>query len=665
MYISAKRKNSYKKSLSIARLLYFIIILSFIVIVGELRANSSSYSLEALKKKYPHQDIIVLSANVEVTFEIRNDKIIVVAQKNYEKLSLKRQLYSSQSKEYIVFSEFEQIKNLEAKTIVQENKKEKIIPVNKNSILTQDLTLRNIFHSGVKLIQILYPSLTEGAKLQLSYLHEFTEPYLIPRFEIVDNQQPVIDFKLKVTVPPEISLRYDVICKADSVLKKIKFNAQKIKENTVYTWQGSELVYPAAEPNAPWSYNIGPHIYLSVKEYKNKDKTYPMLGTLEDLYRWCKDMAGRQKTQYTPDMQRLVDSLTQNINKDRLKAQKIFEWIQQNIQYIAFEYGYEGYIPRPAEVVFSRKFGDCKDMSNLLVHLYRLAGLKAELTWVGTRQIDFSPKDIPLPFAFNHMIASYNDNGKRVYLDPTGNYQPFGIPTDHIQGKDAIIENGESYLLETLPIMPKEFSESKDSCYIRLENQTLIGKSKLELTGYLKIEARYPLVAPSPQEQKKYVQSKTTKGSNKYELTQFHIYGLDNTENPLVIEYEYRLPSYVHIVGNKKYLNPHLVKPDFLQSIDSSRVFPFSYDYKKTLSYTFVFELPEGYKIASLPASQSYEESGFGFKATYLNKNNQISVNLTFYNDILLLKKEDFSKWNLMINAWNKTASQNIVFEIL
>jgi transglutaminase-like putative cysteine protease len=664
MYISAK-KQYYKQSGSI-KPLYFIIaiILNIVVMLLKLSANPK-YSLEALKKKYPHQDIIVLSANIEVTFQIKNDKIIAVAQKNYEKLALKKQLHSSQSKEHIVFSEFEQIKNLNAQTIVQENKKEKIIPVNKSSIITQDLTLRNIFHSGVKLTQFLYPSITEGAKLKLSYLHEFTEPYLIPRFEIVNNQQPVIAFKLKVTVPPEISLRYDVICKVDSVLQKIKFNTQQIKGNTVYTWEGSELVYPAAESGAPSSYNIGPHIYLSVKEYKNNGRTYPMLGTLEDLYRWCKGMASRQSTQCTPDMQRLVDSLTQNINNDRIKAKKIFEWIQENVQYIAFEYGYEGYVPRPAEVVFSRKFGDCKDMSNLLVHLYRLAGLKAELTWIGTRQIDFSPKDIPLPFAFNHMIASYNDNGKRVYLDPTGSYQPFGVPTDHIQGKDAIIENGESYLFDTLPVMTKEFSQSKDSCYIRLDNQTLVGKSKLELTGYFKIDARYPLVSPSIQEQKKYIQSKTTKGSNKYELTQFTIHGLDNTEDALQIEYEYRLPGYVYVVENKKYINPHLVKPAFLQSIDSLRVFPFSYDYKKTLSYTFVFELPEGYKISSLPASQTYNESDFGFKATYLNNNNRVSVNLTFYNDTLLLKKEDFPKWNLMINAWNKTASQNIVFEPL
>jgi transglutaminase-like putative cysteine protease len=661
MYISGLY---YKANDSITPLCFMItIILNLVTILPRLSANP--YSLETLKKKYPHQDIIVLSANIEVTFQIKNDKVIVLAEKNYEKLALKQQPHSSQFKEYIVFSEFEQIKNLNAQTIIQQNKKEKIIPVSKSSIITQDLTLRNIFHSGVKLTQFLYPSLTEGAKLKLSYLHEFTEPYLIPRFEIVDNQQPVIAFRLKVIVPPEISLRYDILCKADSVLQKIKFNAQQIKGNTIYTWEGAELVYPAAEPNAPSSYNMAPHIYLSVKEYKNNGQTYPMLGTLQDLYRWCKGMAERQNTQCTPDMQRLVDSLTQNINHDRLKAQKIFEWIQQSIQYIAFEYGYEGYIPRPAELVFSRKFGDCKDMSNLLVHLYRLAGLKAELTWIGTRQIDFSPKELPLPFAFNHMIASYNDNGKRVYLDPTGSYQPFGIPTDHIQGKDAIIENGESYWLETLPIMPKEFSQSKDSCYIRLENQTLIGKSKLELTGYLKIDARYPLLSPSAQEQKKYVQIKTTKGNNKYELTQFHIYGLDNTENPLVIEYEYRLPTYVHVVGNKKYLNPHLIKPAFLQSIDSSRVFPFSYDYKKTLSYTFVFELPQGYKVASLPASINYEENSFGFRATYLNQNKHISVNLTFYSDALLLSKEDFPKWNRMINAWNKTASQNIVFEPL
>ncbi|MCS6905180.1 MAG: DUF3857 domain-containing protein [Bacteroidia bacterium] len=620
--------------------------------------------MEALQRKYPHHDIVVLKASTEVNFQLQNEKLIVIAQKKYEKLLIKQPPHGLLAREYIVSSEFEAIKNIKAQTVIFENHKEKNVTVNPNNIITKDLTLRNIFHSGTKLTQILFPAVKVGAKLQLSYTQEFLEPFLIPRFEIVDKE-PVLNFELKVTVPANVRIRYDILSKEDSIKQKIKLIVRQEKENTIYLWQAKELSYPTPEPDAPPAYNIGPHIYLTVQEYQTPLQTYSVLGTLQDLYRWCKEMANKQKTTYTPEMKLLVDSLTRNSTTSEEKARKIFEWVQQNIQYIALEYGYEGYIPRAAELVLARRFGDCKDMSNLLVHLFKLANLQAHLSWVGTRQIDFSPQEIPLPFAFNHMIATWIDEkGNYLFLDPTGRFQPLGIPTDHIQGKEAIIENGEQFILKTVPIMPKEFSIHKDSCVLQVQNSLLQGQGRLQLSGYFKIEARYPLLTPSPLAQKNYIRAKSSKGNNKYTLLNYQIKGLDNSTAPLYIDYEFQLPNYIYTTENKKYINPHLVKPDFLQTIDNNRIFPIAHDYKKILSYQFQLPIPTGYKLISLPEPQKFEHPAFGFHTNYHFTADQVVISIEFYIDALLIKKEDFSAWNTMIQTCNKAFSQNIVFEI-
>ena len=49
--------------------------------------------------------------------------------------------------------------------------------------------------------------------------------------------------------------------------------------------------------------------------------------------------------------------------------------LQNNINYVAFEDGLGGFIPRGAASVCDKRYGDCKDKSLLLVTLLRDEGL--------------------------------------------------------------------------------------------------------------------------------------------------------------------------------------------------------------------------------------------------------------------------------------------------
>lgn len=82
-----------------------------------------------------------------------------------------------------------------------------------------------------------------------------------------------------------------------------------------------------------------------------------------------------------------------------------------------------------------------------------LAGLKGNLTWIGTRSIPYSYNEVPTPIVDNHMILSYKYNDKTYFLDATGRFIPIDLPTSFIQGKEALISNGEnSYVIETVPL---------------------------------------------------------------------------------------------------------------------------------------------------------------------------------------------------------------------
>src|SRR5690606_41037728 len=97
-----------------------------------------------------------------------------------------------------------------------------------------------------------------------------------------------------------------------------------------------------------------------------------------------------------------------------------------------------GFIPREADKVFERKFGDCKDMTSIITEMAKYVNVpNVNFTWIGTRELPYTYQQLPTPAVDNHMIATYIKDGKKIYLDATDANVPFGMPSGFIQGKEV------------------------------------------------------------------------------------------------------------------------------------------------------------------------------------------------------------------------------------
>ena len=184
--------------------------------------------------------------------------------------------------------------------------------------------------------------------------------------------------------------------------------------------------------------------------------------------------------------------------------QYIYDWVQQNINYIAFEDGYGGFIPRSSDLVFKRKFGDCKDMANLLKKMLEIAGFKeVYLTWIGTRDRPYTYEELHTPMVDNHMITVVKNENEIFYLDATNANAPFGYPSSFIQGKQALVGiNDSMFELVNVPIIPKDQNLRSDSLYFQIKGDTLLGYNNRFLNGYQREEIFdvYERISPSDQE---------------------------------------------------------------------------------------------------------------------------------------------------------------------
>ena len=81
--------------------------------------------------------------------------------------------------------------------------------------------------------------------------------------------------------------------------------------------------------------------------------------------------------QPTVTLKNFTESLLAGAETDREKLERIFTFVQQKIRYVAVSIGIGSYQPHFAEDVFQNRYGDCKDMSTLIVALARAAGIPA------------------------------------------------------------------------------------------------------------------------------------------------------------------------------------------------------------------------------------------------------------------------------------------------
>ena len=118
---------------------------------------------------------------------------------------------------------------------------------------------------------------------------------------------------------------------------------------------------------------------------------------------------------------------------------------------------WEDLYPEKPTRVFVKKYGDCKDNSSILFKMLEIAGIQGNLTWIGTREIPYAYSEMPTPLADNHMILSYEFEGRTYYLDATGRNKPIELPTSFIQGKEALVGNGrDNYKIKQVPVVEAE-----------------------------------------------------------------------------------------------------------------------------------------------------------------------------------------------------------------
>ncbi len=109
------------------------------------------------------------------------------------------------------------------------------------------------------------------------------------------------------------------------------------------------------------------------------------------------------------------------------KVLNLLLWIQDEVRYLGIEGGLGAIVPNAPSDVLRQRYGDCKDKSLLLCCFLRHLGLEASPVLVHSALRHTVADFLPGAATFDHAIACFTLNGRRVFVDPTQAHQGGGV----------------------------------------------------------------------------------------------------------------------------------------------------------------------------------------------------------------------------------------------
>lgn len=513
-----------------------------------------------------------------------------------------------------------------------------------------------IFYSDAHVCFFKLPLTKAGSTSEVVFKKTILDPHYFTRIYFTDEAS-IEKQEVEISVPGwmEMELR-----EYNFENYKIEKSVKQSGDETIYRYVMENIPAINRESNAPGAGYIVPHLLVLCKSAQPANERYVYFKTIEDQYAWyhrlVKDAGGQDEI-----VSLKTREIVRGISDEEEKVKAVYQWVQQNIRYIAFENGIAGFKPEKAGEVLRKKYGDCKGMANLLTVMLQSLNLDARRCWIGTKQI---PYDYTTPSLAvdNHMICAWMKDGKPVFLDATEKYIGFGEIAERIQNRQTLIENGDSHLLHRVPAISYDQNTALEKRILSLEGKDLKGTVKQTWNGENKGWLLHVLHDMKQDKQENIFKEYLAIGGQNFEISDLKTTNIDNHHFPLEAEYKVVLKNAISDFGGEIYLNPDNRRSYDNRKIDTTkRKLPYWFGFKDHSVMEVEIQLPKNMAVISLPTDLSIKKDAYSFIGSYKTEPGKIIYRREIILSDTELQPQDFSKWNADISQLSTFYNQQII----
>jgi hypothetical protein len=245
------------------------------------------------------------------------------------------------------------------------------------------------------------------------------------------------------------------------------------------------------------------------------------------------------------------------------------------------------------------------------------------------------------------MIVAWMKGDEPVYLDGTESHLGLCETPERIQGRQVIIENGDGYLLDTIPVTGHSQNTATEHRILEVDSNDLIGKVRHVFRGENKATVLFAL-HNIPKEQHEDVLRKFLSGANPaYQISNLKTSNLGDCNQELVIEYDLRHKGVITRFGKEIYMDLDNRKAFSDHVIDiAGHNLPYVFPFKDHRKLEIVVTLPEGTATRSLPGPIRLTKEGYSYNGSWTRKGNELRYISENWMDQTFIPVKQFPEFN-------------------
>ena len=272
---------------------------------------------------------------------------------------------------------------------------------------------------------------------------------------------------------------------------------------------------------------------------------------------------------------------------------------------------------------YNQKSGNSADINLLLILLLKELGLEVDPVVLSTRENGIVKLYPPVLTKFNAVIARVKADDKIYMLDATQKFRSYDqLPFEYLNGSGLLVAEGR---LEWVKLLRDERSGNFcDAKMVIGKDGTIAGTMSFSSSGYPGMSVRKEFADAGDEKFKHDLKAK----QKNWDVEKIEVENMVNPAQPVKTTYtmstrEETQPGdimYLNVLLNKGQANNPFNNPE--------RKYPVDFGCPVKDNYLFVMEIPEGYKVESLPAPYvlSLEKQGGMFKFMTAVDGNKITV---------------------------------------
>jgi hypothetical protein len=517
----------------------------------------------------------------------------------------------------------------------------------------------------------------------------YTEQYAwirVPEW-VFDEDEPVLLSKFTVNI--NRAVEYKVLKKQGSNVP-IEENIHEEKSGfvTVAEYKCVNLPGIKTEPYMPPKGNLVNKVVFAPIAYAQwGGKHFLSERSWESLSQSYYKRIEAEINSTQPEMEDALSELTQGKSANFEKIKAVCDGLRNQLRYVSITSEEAGDRLHQAGSIFKNKYGNCSDMSVLLVGMLKRIGIDACYGLIAWITHGIVKEDFPNYYQFNHAVAlipaKYFEGQKNLHqlfakgsdststeddylvVDLTCDACRLGELPWYEQGVYAlpIKENGAGLVIT--PIMPLSSNVGKKYAELFIDSVgSLEAKIKTAYQGQDAMQMRQWLKSQNSDQIEQWLQRSIKENLPRAELSFWESKNLSEMDSNLSLIYNFSAKNLMDASTGLLYIKPSIVSiAEKVQFSGEKRMYPVFFGYPRSLSTYCTITLPRDFEVKQMPSSAE-KETPFGqFRVSYFQNGTQISIAQEFSRQSILIDVDKYPELKDFYDFVSQSNDQPIVLQ--